>query len=195
VCDLSIGSKQVVSSSIVVLLFSVGMLEASGSSVAEETACERKARVPLKLNAIVKARSELVLSSIHEARTEYPGLKSGKVLSEDKQGSLIQQKFTVPFLGEATSTFRCTDVAPNRMDYKLVHSNIFTVMDGSWMLSPGLREHSTRVDLSCYVAAKNALPKLILKLMLGRKLGKQLDFVRTTAETKEVQLEAIEKQR
>jgi hypothetical protein len=34
--DLSIGSKQVVSSSLVVLLLSIGMLEASGSSVAED---------------------------------------------------------------------------------------------------------------------------------------------------------------
>lgn len=55
----------------------------------------------------------------------------------------------------------------------------------AWTLAPGPAEHSTKVELSCYVAGEKRLPKFVLKLTLGR----QPDFVKT-AERKELQLEA-----
>jgi len=185
---MPIRKQQVLPSLIFVFLLGLGMAGADENQAAEDGVGERKARVSHKLSATIKARPEFVWSSIHEARTKYPGLESAKVISEDERGSVFEQKFVVPFLGEATSRFALSDLPPNRVDYKLLNSDLFTIMDGSWILAPEQDGHSTRVEVSCHVTAKRILPKLLLKVMLERKLTKQLDFVKTTAEKKELEV-------
>jgi hypothetical protein len=175
------------------LFLTMGMVWADQNQSEEDNAAEKKAHVSLKLSTDVKARPEFVWSSIHDARTKYPGLQSAKIISEDDRSSVFEQKFMVPFLGEATSRFSLTDSPPDKVDYKLLDSTAFAIMDGSWILAPQSDGKSTNVEVSCNVATKRIFPKLILKMMLGRKLAKQLDFVKTTAEGKEADEQAAQK--
>jgi hypothetical protein len=192
---MPIRKQQVVPALVLVFLLAAGMAGADEKQAVEDGAAERKAHVSQKLSATVKARPEFVWSSIHEARTKYPGLVSAKVISEDERGSVFEQQFVVPFLGDSTSRFALSDSPPNRVDYKLLDSNIFSVMDGSWILASELGGRSTSVEVSCHITAKRILPKWLLKMMLERKLAKQLDFVKTTAESKETEAEAAEKKK
>jgi hypothetical protein len=190
---MSIVKRIVLSFVFLALFFNVGLVSASENQSEEVTEAEKKAHVLLKLTAVVKAPMELVWKSIHDARTKYPGLQSAKVISEDERGSVFEQKFLVPFLGEATSKFSLVDTPPGRVDYKLLESNAFSVMDGTWTLTPESDGRSTKVEVSCRVATKGIFPKLILKVMLGKKLTKQLAFVKTTAERREAEEQEAEK--
>jgi hypothetical protein len=190
---MSIQKQQLLPLLVAVLLFSTLPVRAQENQTAQDCEREKKTRETLRLVATIKARPECVWSSVHDARTKYPGLASAKMISEDERGSVFEQTFVVPFIGDTSCTFSLCDIPPSRMDYKLIESNIFSAIDGSWLLAPGLDGHSTSVELSCYVTAKRVLPKFLLKLILGRKLGKQLDFVKTTAEKKELEMQATEK--
>jgi Polyketide cyclase / dehydrase and lipid transport len=190
---MSIVKRIVLTFVFLAVFFNVGLVSASENQSEEVSEAEKKAHVSLKLTAVVKAPPELVWKSIHDARTKYPGLQSAKVISEDERGSVFEQQFLVPFLGESTSKFSLADTPPGRVDYKLLESNVFSVMDGTWTLTPEPDGRSTKLAVTCRIATKGIFPKLILKVMLGKKLTKQLAFVKTTAERKEAEELGAEK--
>jgi len=167
---------------------------AQESQPVEEHGDEKKIRESLKLKVTINARSEFVWSAVHDARTKYPGLTSAKMISEDEQKSVFEQTFQVPFIGYTNCTFALTDYPPGRLEYKLLQSTYFSVLDGTWILIPGVDGHSTDVEVSCNVAGKGIVPRFVLKMILSRKLAKQVDFVKAVAENKELETKSSQTQ-
>jgi len=177
---------------LVILLLDAVPAHAQENRSTEERDGEKKTHEWINLESTINARPEYVWSAVHDARTKYPGLASAKIISQDDQKSVFEQRFLVPFVGYTSCTFSLVDLPPDRLEYKLLKSTFFSALDGTWILSPAADGHSTDVKLSCHVAGKGVVPNFVLKKVLSRKLGKQLDFVKTTAEKKEVETKASE---
>jgi len=151
----------------------------------------QKPPAPVSEGVNVKARPQAIWLSILEARTADPGLTSCKMLSENGRRSVLKETFMVPVLGDVGCTLSLLDSPPNRMDYKLINSDTFTTFDGSWVMTPGANEHSTRLVLSCDAVPKRAVPPFFLHMVIDRKVKKRLDFVKTLAERKEIQMQTV----
>jgi len=176
---------------VVALFLSIGTTAASNVNSSEAGSDKsRKPREPVTANITIKARSDLVWLSIHEARTEDPELLSCKVIKEDGRCSTVKETFAIPVVGEATCIISLIDSPPNRIDYKLMESDTFKAFDGRWTLVPSSDGQSTRLELSCNTDLKIGVPQFLLRMVAARKIGKRLDFVKTLAEKKELQMSA-----
>lgn len=133
---------------------------------------------------IVNARPDLVWSSIAEARTDDPEIHYGKILTQDGANCTAEQKFDVPMIGAATCTFAITNMAPNRVDYKMTSSDVFTDLLGSWQLTP-VAGGKTKLELSCYAGIKRSAPRFIVDSVVTQLIKKRISYVRTRAEKKE----------
>ena len=125
------------------LLFAlITLIAVLSTSVAHATSCDiadldqkatygdAKTDVRLRSSVWIKAKPSLVWVAIHEQRTGYPELEYAKVLAQDDITTILEQRFNVALLGKATCTIVDTDRPPNRIDYKLIKSDLFSVMDG-----------------------------------------------------------------
>jgi hypothetical protein len=192
---MSIHKKLVALFLIAVIALSTAIAEANTNHYGENGDRNARAHPPVTVSVIIKARPELIWRSIHEARTKDSGLSSCKILSENGLNSIVEETLAIPVLGDATCILSLIDLPPNRVDYKLIKSDTFKIFDGSWILTTGSDRQSTRLDLSCNADLKIGVPQFLLRMIVAKKILKRLDFVKTLAESKEVQTVAKEESR
>lgn len=140
--------------------------------------------VRLRSSVFIKAQPNLVWLTIHEQRVAYRELEYAKILLQDDTSSVTEQRFVVALLGKASCTFRMTDQPPNQIEYQLLKSNMFAVMDGKWVMTPTADKRSTRLDLYCHAGLQRKVPRFLLKLGLGRSLKRHLLAIGKSAEEK-----------
>jgi hypothetical protein len=143
---------------------------------------DAKTDVRLRSSVLIKAKPNLVWLCIHEQRTGYPELEYAKVLAHDDITTILEQRFNVALLGKATCTIVDTDRPPNRIDYKLLKSDMFSVMDGSWIMTPAPDNQSTRLELYCHAGVLKQVPRIFLKIGTALSLKRHLEAVKRLAE-------------
>ncbi len=140
--------------------------------------------VRLRASILIKAKLSTVKSTVHEQKTLYKELDYAKVLSSDGTTTTTEQRFNVALLGPTTCTFRETDVSPNQIEYRLLKSDMFAVMDGRWVMTPTPDDKSTRLDLYCHAGVIKKVPRFLLKIGMSRSLRRHLDDIKKAAEEK-----------
>ncbi len=141
-----------------------------------------KTDVRLRASILIKAKPSKVKATIHAQRTVYKELEYAKVLSSDGTTTITEQRFNVSLLGVAACTFRETDVSPEQIDYHLMKSDMFAVMDGRWVMTPTPDDQFTRLDLYCHAGVIKKVPRFFLKLGLARSLRRHLEAIKKVAE-------------
>jgi len=130
------------------------------------------------------ASPEVVWHTVHRQRQSDPDLAYSKVLERtDETRSVLEQKFVfLPVVGTAVCKMVHVEVPLKRIDYKLVESDHFRAMEGSWILTPHHSGKSTYLQLSSHLKLSFIVPQLILEKITARKLHKRLANVKAMAE-------------
>ena len=142
---------------------------------------------PVVVSTEVKANPELVWFGIHEARMHDPALKYGRVVSQDGNQTVFEERLEAPLLGDTTNIFACSETA-NRLDYHLMSSNKFRQMEGSWVVEKSPTSGETKVTLSCSAHLKKSMLEFVLRPVLVHRLEKRLQLVKEISERKQVAL-------
>lgn len=131
----------------------------------------------------IKASPTEVWEAVHKERANDPDLAYSKVIQTKGNRVLIEQKWhALPVIGEATCMLVTEETPLKRIDYKLVKSDKFKDMAGSWVLNSKKSGHTT---LELYSLLDTGLPysQGIINSVLQEKINKRLLRVKTAAET------------
>ena len=140
-------------------------------------------RTFVKGRVLIKAPANVVWLSVHEERKKDPDLAYSKVLDQAENHYTLEQKFTlIPVIGTSVCIMSDTEVPLERIDYKLVKSDRFKSLEGSWVLTPCQEGKATFLELSSHIDFGMPVPKAILNSLTARKLERRLKNVRKMAE-------------
>ncbi|MBN9395308.1 MAG: SRPBCC family protein [Candidatus Melainabacteria bacterium] len=130
----------------------------------------------------IKAPPEVVWKAVHEERKHDPDLAYSKVLQENGDEALIEQKMVlIPVIGAAVNQIHQKETLNERIDYKLVKSDRFKAMEGSWVLDPV--KDGTKLTLSTHIDIGMPVPKTMMNSITQKKIQKRLNNVKSQAET------------
>jgi len=139
----------------------------------------------VKARVLVKAPPEVVWYSVHEERKHDPDLAYSKIIEEhaDKNECTLEQKFVlIPVIGSSVCLMNNTEVPLQRIDYKLIKSDRFKAMEGSWVLTPCEDGKATLLELSSHLDLGLPVPKSFMNSVASKKLERRLSHVKTMAE-------------
>jgi hypothetical protein len=138
----------------------------------------------VKGKILIHASPEVVWKTVHEERQKDPDLAYSKILEKsDANNCVLEQKFVfLPFIGTAVCKMSNVEVPLKSIEYKLLDSNHFRAMEGSWVLTPHPSGKSTYLELSSYLELGFGAPRRLLDNISSRKLAKRLENVKTLAE-------------
>lgn len=135
-----------------------------------------------KASVVVDAPPELVWQSVHEERRHDPDLAYSKVLEQKDNECRLEQKFVlIPVIGASVCEMKNWEVPGHRIDYKLVKSDRFKAMEGSWVLTPV--NQGTLLELTTHLDLGLPVPKTLMNSVTSKKLERRLGNVRKMAET------------
>lgn len=133
----------------------------------------------------INAPANVVWEAVHEERKNDPDLAYSKLIHEGSPGSneyRLEQKFVlVPVLGTAVCEMHNKEVPFERIDYKLIKSDRFKTMEGSWVLTT-LEGGKTKLELSSLLDTGMPVPRGMVNSITARKIQKRLKRVKTAAE-------------
>jgi hypothetical protein len=138
-----------------------------------------------RARVLVKAPPAIVWHAIHEERHKNPDLAYSKVISgaEYQPESVLEEKFVLlPVIGTATATLKMNETPMQRIDFKLVKSDLFKAMEGSWVLTPHSDGRYTILELNSHMQMAFGVPNIILDGITSRKLERRVNAVRNMAE-------------
>ncbi|MBX9695293.1 MAG: hypothetical protein K2Z81_23105 [Cyanobacteria bacterium] len=169
----------------------------------KETADQAKAEANVKVNSekragnrtwvtgstIIHAAPNIVWETVHEERKRDPDLAYSKVLEQGKNECRLEQKFVlIPVLGTAVCEMHNSEVPLKRIDYKLLKSDRFKAMEGSWVLTPSEDGRSTTLELSTHIDLGMPVPEQLTTNATKKKLARRLANVKKMAEKTHAQL-------
>lgn len=129
----------------------------------------------------------MVWKAVHEERKHDPDIAYSKVLEEGNHECMLEQKFVlIPMLGSSICQMHQKEVPLERIDYKLIKSDRFKAMEGSWVFSPS--PEGTTLTLSSHLDLGLPVPKGMLNSITEKKLQRRLNNVKVQAETMARQL-------
>lgn len=131
----------------------------------------------------IKAPPEIVWRAVHDERQNDPDISYSKVLEQNENQFKLEQKFCfIPFLGTSTCVTHQIEVPNERIDYKLVKSDHFKAMEGSWVLSPSEGGKSTVLEFSSHLDLGLPVPKMLMDGVTSKKMEKRLAHIKLMAE-------------
>ncbi len=140
-----------------------------------------KPRVQAKI--LIKAPVDVVWYSVHEERKHDPDIAYSKIIEQGVNEQKLEQKFTLlPVIGSATCLMHHTEVPNQRIDYRLLKSDHFKAMEGSWIFTPAENGKATVLELSTHLDMGVPVPKMIFNSLTQKKLDKRLAHVKEMAE-------------
>lgn len=140
-----------------------------------------KKRIASKI--LIKAPPEVVWYSVHEERKHDPDIAYSKVLEQGVNEQKLEQKFCLlPVIGSATCVMHHTEVPNQRIDYKLLKSDHFKAMEGSWTFTPAENGKATILELSTHLDMGVPVPKMLFNNLTQKKLDKRLAHIKEMAE-------------
>lgn len=138
---------------------------------------------------LIKAPPDMVWYSVHEERNHDPEIAYSKIIDQQGNEATLEQKFNlIPVIGSATCVMNQKEIANERIDYKLLKSDHFKAMEGSWILTPAEDGKSTILELSTHVDLGLPVPKAIMHSMTAKKIERRLAHVKHMAESNHAQL-------
>lgn len=130
----------------------------------------------------IKASPERVWAAVHEERAHDPDLSYSKAIQRNDNRVLLEQKFnSLPVIGQATCLMVQEEVPMKRIDYKLVRSDKFKELSGSWVLE-AQPDGSTTLELYSHLDTGLPYSKGIINTVLRDKIKKRLKRVKAAAE-------------
>lgn len=131
----------------------------------------------------INAPAKAVWDAVHTERQNDPDLEYSKVLEQHGNQALIEQKFnSLPVIGAAVCQLIQREVPLERIDYKLVKSDKFKALNGSWVLTPSPDGQSTTLALSSHLDTGMAYSQGVIDLLTKKKIDKRLGNVKRAAE-------------
>lgn len=131
-------------------------------------------------SVVIAAPPHVVWVAVADQRKTDPDLVYSKVLSRAGNVVTLEQKFgKLPMLGEATATIRADEVLHQRIDYRMIKSDKFKDMSGSWILKP-INKNQTHLELTNFV--DTGLPQFLVNQVTKKKVKQRLDNVKLAAE-------------
>lgn len=131
----------------------------------------------------INAPAQAVWDAVHTERSNDPDISYSKVVEQKGNRVLLEQKFnTIPIVGEATCLMVQEETPMKRIDYKMVRSDKFKEMYGSWVIE----ENPSGVSLSLQSVLDTGLPyaRGVTNTFLQKKIDARLARVKTAAENK-----------
>lgn len=133
----------------------------------------------------IKAPPEVVWKAVHDERQNDPDIAYSKVLEQGENQCKLEQKFTlIPVLGTSTCVTHQVEVPNERIDYKLLHSDHFKAMEGSWVLSSVDGGKSTQLEFSSHLDLGLPVPKMLMDSITSKKMEKRLSNIKKLAESR-----------
>jgi hypothetical protein len=101
---------------------------------------------------------------------------------------LEQKMVLIPVFGSAVCEMQNKEVPLERIDYKLIKSDRFKHMQGSWVLTPSSDGRTTTLELSTSLDLGMPVPKSVINGFTAKKLQRRLKHVKESAETLNIKL-------
>lgn len=132
---------------------------------------------------LIKAPPKTVWETVHEERKKDPDLAYSKVLEQGVNECRLEQKFQlIPVIGTAVCEMHNSEVPLQRIDYKLLKSDRFKAMEGSWVLTPSEDGRHTFLELSTHLDMGVPVPGPLMSSVTTKKLARRLGNVKKMAE-------------
>ncbi|MBP9091830.1 SRPBCC family protein [bacterium] len=135
---------------------------------------------------LINAPVEIVWKMVHEERESAPNLVYSKLHKEDSNLLVFEQKWTiVPFIATTTCVISENEIPYKRIDYKVIKSNQFKVMEGAWVFTPinsGSDAVKTELELTTHLELRRLAPMKIVNAMAKRKIEQRLAHIKELAE-------------
>lgn len=142
---------------------------------------DRLESVTAKIN--IACPASIVWQVVHEERKHDPDLAYSKVISERNNELLLEQKFCLlPVIGTSVCQMKQKETPGARIDYKLIKSDRFKVMEGSWVLIPSEDKQSTTLELTTTLDLGMPVPRGFINHIAYRKLEHRLRHIKEMAE-------------
>lgn len=139
-------------------------------------------------SVVINAPPEVVWQTVHEERNHDPDLAYSKILEQGKNECRLEQKFTfLPMFGTAVCEMQDKEVPFERIDYKMIKSDHFKAMEGSWVFT-ALEGGKTRLDLSTNLDMGVPVPRAMVNSITSKKLARRLRHVKEMAEKTHAQV-------
>ncbi len=139
----------------------------------------------------IKAPPEVVWKAVHDERQNDPDIAYSKVLEQGENQYKLEQKFClIPVLGTSTCVTHHVEVPNERIDYKLIHSDHFKAMEGSWVLSSLDGGKSTQLEFSSHLDLGLPVPRMLMDSITSKKMEKRLAGIKKMAEERHSALAA-----
>lgn len=131
----------------------------------------------------IDAPVEVVWKMVHTEREKAPNLVYSKLQKEEQNLQVFEQKWTiVPFVKTTTCVIEEKEIPNQRIDYRVVSSNQFKVMEGSWIFSPSEDKQSTKLALTTHMELRGFAPAAVVKIMAKKKMEQRLAHIKELAE-------------
>lgn len=131
----------------------------------------------------INAPANVVWDAVHSERQNDPDLEYSKVLEQHGNQALIEQKFNaLPVIGAAVCQLIQREVPNVRIDYKLVKSDKFKALNGSWVLTASPDGRTTTLELSSHLDTGMAYSQGVIDMLTKKKIDKRLENVKRAAE-------------
>ena len=132
---------------------------------------------------VIEAPPRIVWEAVHEERQHDPDLEYNKILEKGENKCRLEQKFKlIPVIGSAVCEMKNWEVPLKRIDYKLIKSDRFKSMEGSWVLTSKDNGRSTLLELSTHLDLGFPVPGTLMKSVTSKKLTRRLTNVKKMAE-------------
>ncbi|MDR3616222.1 MAG: SRPBCC family protein [Candidatus Obscuribacterales bacterium] len=136
-----------------------------------------------KARTTIKASPEVVWRMVHEERQHDPDIGYTKVLEQSEHECKLEQQFKfIPVLGTSVCVTEQKEVPFERIDYKLLKSDHFKEMEGSWTFASADNGRSTVLELSSHLDLGLPVPKFMMNRISTGKLEKRLAHIKELAE-------------
>jgi hypothetical protein len=162
--------------------------QVSKTSAAKEHDKKKHPAEKEKLEAVtakikILAPPNVVWQVVHEERKHDPDLAYSKVITEGNNEFLLEQKFClIPVIGTSVCQMQQKETPDCRIDYKLIKSDRFKVMEGSWVLIPSSDKQSTTLELTTTLDLGMPVPQNIINHVTLKKLERRLHHIKQMAE-------------
>ncbi|MBA4073730.1 MAG: hypothetical protein C0508_01730 [Cyanobacteria bacterium PR.023] len=132
---------------------------------------------------LIKAPVEIVWKMVHEERETAPNLVYSKLHKEDANLLVFEQKWTiVPFLATTTCVISENEIPYKRIDYKVIKSNQFKVMEGAWIFTTVDNGSATELELTTHLELRRMAPMKLVNAMAKKKIAQRLAHIKELAE-------------
>ncbi|MBP9092166.1 hypothetical protein KBI23_14150 [bacterium] len=147
----------------------------------------------IKASICIDAPREVVWQAVHDERKHDPDLAYSKIIVPGEHEYVLEQKMVlIPVFGSAVCEMQNKEVPLERIDYKLIKSDRFKHMEGSWVLTP-TSDGKTTLELSTSLDLGMPVPRSVINGFTAKKLQRRLKHVKESAETLNIKLAQTKK--